>query len=103
MARRPAAPPSRIRASGGTWIQPSPRRHLFLCGARCRASSPPPCWTLTHASPSSRLARLQVPFKNLVQWPPYFDHPFYSILPILAVPAFLFYDALARCAPRGPW
>lgn len=36
-----------------------------------------------------------VPFKSWIQWPPYFDHPFYSILPILALPAFLFYDALA--------
>ena len=36
-----------------------------------------------------------VPFKNLVEWPPYFNHPFYSILPILALPAFIFYDALA--------
>ena len=36
-----------------------------------------------------------VPFKKLVQWPPYFDHPFYSILPILALPAFIFYDFLA--------
>jgi len=43
-----------------------------------------------------------VPFKGLVQWPPYFNHPFYSILPILAVPAFLFYDALASwCAPTS--
>lgn len=37
-----------------------------------------------------------VPFTSFVQWPPYFDHPFYSILPILAVPAFIFYDALAN-------
>jgi glycerol-3-phosphate dehydrogenase len=36
-----------------------------------------------------------VPFKSLVQWPPYFNHPFYSILPILAMPAFIFYDMLA--------
>mmetsp|Transcript_25469 Transcript_25469/g.84846 ORF Transcript_25469/g.84846 Transcript_25469/m.84846 type:complete len:766 (-) Transcript_25469:223-2520(-) len=36
-----------------------------------------------------------VPFKTLVQWPPYFNHPFYSILPILAYPAFVFYDLLA--------
>lgn len=36
-----------------------------------------------------------VPFQSLFVWPPYFDHPFYSILPILAVPAFLFYDMLA--------
>jgi len=36
-----------------------------------------------------------VPFKSLVAWPPYFNHPFYSILPILALPAFIFYDALA--------
>jgi len=43
-----------------------------------------------------------VPFKALVQWPPYFDHPFYSILPILALPAFIFYDALASfCAPSS--
>jgi len=41
-----------------------------------------------------------VPFKVLYQWPPYFNHPFYSILPVLAVPAFLFYDMLASfCAP----
>jgi len=30
-----------------------------------------------------------------VAWPPYFNHPFYSILPIIAMPAFWFYDALA--------
>ncbi|KAL1521617.1 hypothetical protein AB1Y20_021276 [Prymnesium parvum] len=43
-----------------------------------------------------------VPFKKLFQWPPYFDHPFYSILPVLALPAFLFYDALASfCAPSS--
>jgi len=43
-----------------------------------------------------------VPFKSLYQWPPYFNHPFYSILPVLAVPAFLFYDALASfCAPSS--
>ena len=29
------------------------------------------------------------------QWPPYFDHPFYALLPLLAVPAFWFYDYLA--------
>jgi len=41
-----------------------------------------------------------VPFQGLYQWPPYFNHPFYSILPVLALPAFLFYDALASwCAP----
>jgi len=43
-----------------------------------------------------------VPFKSLIQWPPYFNHPFYSILPILAWPAFLFYDALAGfCSPTS--
>ena len=43
-----------------------------------------------------------VPFQELVKWPPYFDHPFYSILPILALPAFLFYDALAGfCSPSS--
>jgi len=36
-----------------------------------------------------------VPFSTWVQWPPYFNHPFYSILPIIALPAFWFYDALA--------
>ena len=36
-----------------------------------------------------------VPFFNWVAWPPFFDHPFYSILPIIALPAFIFYDALA--------
>jgi len=36
-----------------------------------------------------------VPFQDWIKWPPYFDHPFYSLLPIMAVPAFLFYDALA--------
>ena len=37
-----------------------------------------------------------------MQWPPYFNHPFYSILPIIAWPAFLFYDALASfCAPTS--
>ena len=43
-----------------------------------------------------------VPFQGLYQWPPYFNHPFYAILPVLAVPAFLFYDALASwCAPTS--
>lgn len=36
------------------------------------------------------------------QWPPYFDHPFYSILPVLALPAFLFYDALASFCEPSP-
>jgi len=36
-----------------------------------------------------------VPFHSWFAWPPFFDHPFYSILPILALPAFIFYDALA--------
>jgi len=36
-----------------------------------------------------------VPFFSWVAWPPFFDHPFYSILPIIALPAFIFYDALA--------
>ena len=36
-----------------------------------------------------------VPFFSWIAWPPFFDHPFYSILPIIAMPAFLFYDALA--------
>merc|ERR1719231_2056734 len=36
-----------------------------------------------------------VPFFSLIAWPPFFDHPFYSILPIIALPAFIFYDALA--------
>jgi len=36
-----------------------------------------------------------VPFSVWVQWPPYFNHPFYAILPIIALPAFWFYDALA--------
>lgn len=36
-----------------------------------------------------------VPFFSWIAWPPFFDHPFYSILPIIALPAFIFYDALA--------
>ena len=36
-----------------------------------------------------------VPFFSWVAWPPFFDHPFYAILPIIALPAFIFYDALA--------
>jgi len=36
-----------------------------------------------------------VPFFSWFVWPPYFDHPFYSILPMIALPAFIFYDALA--------
>lgn len=48
-----------------------------------------------------------VPFSVWFQWPPYFNHPFYSILPIIAMPAFLFYDALAGfnaplCYAMGP-
>lgn len=44
-----------------------------------------------------------VPFKSLVQWPPYFNHPFYSILPILALPAFIFYDFLASFHAPGSY
>eukprot|EP00316_Scyphosphaera_apsteinii_P011598 CAMPEP_0119316294 /NCGR_PEP_ID=MMETSP1333-20130426/39315_1 /TAXON_ID=418940 /ORGANISM="Scyphosphaera apsteinii, Strain RCC1455" /LENGTH=743 /DNA_ID=CAMNT_0007321899 /DNA_START=37 /DNA_END=2268 /DNA_ORIENTATION=+ len=45
-----------------------------------------------------------VPFNVWFQWPPFFDHPFYSILPVLAVPAFWFYDALAGFhGPMSYW
>lgn len=81
----------------------SPAHGGISFSAEPAAGPAPPPLQDAHARLAIRLARLQVPFKNLVQWPPYFDHPFYSILPILAVPAFLFYDALARCAPCGPW
>ena len=36
-----------------------------------------------------------VPFSDWIMWPAPFNHPFYSILPIIALPAFLFYDGLA--------
>jgi len=36
-----------------------------------------------------------VPFTSWIAWPPFFNHPFYSILPIIALPAFIFYDGLA--------
>jgi len=36
-----------------------------------------------------------VPFSDWLMWPPPFNHPFYSILPIIALPAFIFYDGLA--------
>jgi len=36
-----------------------------------------------------------VPFSSWIMWPPPFNHSFYSILPIIALPAFIFYDGLA--------
>merc|ERR1740138_81199 len=36
-----------------------------------------------------------VPFSDWFMWPPPFGHPFYSILPVIALPSFLFYDGLA--------
>ena len=36
-----------------------------------------------------------VPFSDWFMWPAPFNHPFYSILPVIALPAFLFYDGLA--------
>jgi len=36
-----------------------------------------------------------VPFSDWLMWPPPFGHPFFSILPVIALPSFLFYDGLA--------
>lgn len=36
-----------------------------------------------------------VPFSDWFMSPPPFNHPFFSILPVIALPAFIFYDGLA--------